>query len=51
LSTVSQPARELGALAIDMVQRLAAGEAVEPIVLQAQILARQSTLGPGGRYT
>jgi LacI family transcriptional regulator len=51
LSTVSQPARDLGALAIDMVQRLAAGELVEPILLQAQVVARQSTLGPGGRYT
>jgi LacI family transcriptional regulator len=51
LSTVSQPARELGALAIELVQRLAAGDVVEPVLLPAQIVARQSTLGPGGRYT
>jgi LacI family transcriptional regulator len=51
LSSLSQPADELGAVAIDMVQRLAAGESVQPRMLAARLVERQSTLGPGGRYT
>jgi LacI family transcriptional regulator len=51
LSSLSQPADELGAVAIDMVQRLAAGESVQPRLLAARLVERQSTLGPGGRYT
>lgn len=51
LSSMAQPADELGAVAIDMVQRLAAGELVQPRLLAARLIERQSTLGPGGRYT
>jgi LacI family transcriptional regulator len=51
LSSVSQPAYELGAVAVDMAQRLVAGEAVEPRLLLPRLVERQSTLGPGGRYT
>jgi DNA-binding LacI/PurR family transcriptional regulator len=51
LSTMAQPAHELGSVAIDMVQRLAAGEAVQPILLHARLVQRQSSIGPGGRYT
>ncbi|HTD76389.1 MAG TPA: substrate-binding domain-containing protein [Chloroflexota bacterium] len=51
LSSVSQPAYELGTVAVDMAQRLAAGEAVQPKVLLPRLVERESTLGPGGRYT
>jgi LacI family transcriptional regulator len=51
LSSMSQPARELGAEAITMAQRLAARESVQPTVLSATLVPRESTLGPGGRYT
>jgi DNA-binding LacI/PurR family transcriptional regulator len=51
LSSMAQPADELGAVAIDMVQRLAAGESVQPRLLAARLVERQSTRGPGGRYT
>jgi DNA-binding LacI/PurR family transcriptional regulator len=51
LSSVSQPAYELGTVAVDMAQRLAAGDAVQPKVLLPRLVERQSTLGPGGRYT
>jgi LacI family transcriptional regulator len=50
LSSVSQPAYELGAVAVEMAQRLAAGEPVEPRLLLPRLVERQSTLGPGGRY-
>jgi LacI family transcriptional regulator len=50
LSTVAQPAHELGTEAIDMVRRLAAGESVQPRLLKARLVERESTLGPGGRY-
>ena len=51
LSTVSQPAHELGTVAVEMAQRLAAGEPVQPKLLAPRLVQRQSTLGPGGRYT
>ena len=51
LSSLAQPADELGAVAIDMVQRLAAGESVQPRLLAARLVERESTRGPGGRYT
>jgi LacI family transcriptional regulator len=51
LSTMAQPAELLGDVAMDMVQRLAAGDDVEPVVLKAELRARESTLGPGGRYS
>ncbi len=50
LSSVSQPAHQLGTVAIDLAQHLAAGEAVQPVVLPPRLVPRQSTLGPGGRY-
>ena len=51
LSSVGQPADELGAVAIDMVQRLTTGESVQPRLLAPRLAERQSTRGPGGRYT
>lgn len=51
LSTMSQPAYELGTVAINMAMRLVAGESVQPVTLGAGLTPRESTLGPGGRYT
>jgi LacI family transcriptional regulator len=51
LSSIAQPADELGAVAIDMVKRLAAGESVQPRQLSAHLVERESTRGPGGRYS
>jgi LacI family transcriptional regulator len=51
LSTVSQPAHQLGAVALRMGQQLAAGESPQPVVLPTRLIARQSSLGPGGRYS
>jgi LacI family transcriptional regulator len=51
LSTMAQPAYELGTVAISMAKRLVAGEPVNPIMLSVGLTARESTLGPGGRYT
>jgi LacI family transcriptional regulator len=51
LSSVSQPAHELGTVAVDVAQRLAAGEAVQPRALLPRLVERESSLGPGGRYT
>ncbi|MGI9148319.1 MAG: LacI family DNA-binding transcriptional regulator [Chloroflexota bacterium] len=51
LSTIAQPAYELGTVAIHMARRLIAGESVEPVSLPVGLMARESTLGPGGRYT
>jgi DNA-binding LacI/PurR family transcriptional regulator len=51
LSSMSQPAHELGVEAIKMAQLLAATESVQPTVLSATLIPRESTLGPGGRYT
>jgi LacI family transcriptional regulator len=42
LSTVAQPARELGAAAIRSALELLAGHAVEPVVLPAQLVVRES---------
>ncbi len=43
LSSVTQPARELGEAAIRLALRLVAGESVRPVVLQARPVLRQST--------
>jgi DNA-binding LacI/PurR family transcriptional regulator len=43
LSSMAQPAAELGAKAIELVLRVAAGEKVEPITLQAKPAFRAST--------
>jgi len=51
LSTMAQPAYELGTVAISMAKRLVAGEPVTSISLTVGLTARESTLGPGGRYT
>jgi LacI family transcriptional regulator len=51
LSSVSQPAYELGSVAIEIARRLGAGEAVQPRVLAPRLIERESTLGPGGRFT
>ena len=51
LSSISQPAHELGVVAVDLARRLVAGEAVQPKLLAPRLVPRQSTLGPGGRYT
>jgi LacI family transcriptional regulator len=50
LSTMSQPAYDLGTVAIDMATRLVAGEPVHPVTLGVRLAPRESTLGPGGRY-
>jgi LacI family transcriptional regulator len=50
LSSVAQPAHELGAAAVELAWRLIAGEAAEPITLAPRLIARESTLGPGGRF-
>lgn len=51
LSSVAQPAYELGNLAVAMAELLAAGEDVQPKVLAPKLVERQSTLGPGGKYS
>jgi LacI family transcriptional regulator len=51
LSSVAQPAHALGSLAVEVAQRLASGEAVQPQLLAPRLIARESTLGPGGRFT
>jgi LacI family transcriptional regulator len=50
LTSVSQPAHELGLAAVDMARRLTAGEVVDPQLLAPRLITRQSTLGPGGRF-
>jgi DNA-binding LacI/PurR family transcriptional regulator len=51
LTSVSQPAYELGAAAIEIASRASAGEPVAPRVLAPHLVERESTLGPGGRFT
>jgi LacI family transcriptional regulator len=51
LTTVAQPAHDLGSVAVDMVKRLTAHEIVDPAVLAPRLIPRQSTLGPGGRFS
>jgi DNA-binding LacI/PurR family transcriptional regulator len=48
---MSQPAYELGTIAINIAKHLVAGEPVQPVSLAVELIARQSTLGPGGRYS
>ena len=43
LSSVAQPARQLGEIAIDMARRLLSGERVKPIQLEADLVVRQSS--------
>src|SRR5207302_710212 len=52
LSTMAQPAHTLGTLAIDLALRLLsdADERVKPVTLRANLVARESTVGPGGRF-
>jgi LacI family transcriptional regulator len=50
LSTLSQPAHELGTVAIDLALRRIADEPAGPVMLQPRLIPRASTLGPGGRY-
>lgn len=51
LSSMAQPAQDLGRVALALAQRLATGEAeVGSHLLQARLVARESTRGPGGRY-
>src|SRR5215831_15314885 len=49
LTSVSQPAYELGTAAIEIAGRASAGESVAPRVLTPRLVQRESTLGPGGR--
>lgn len=51
LSSVAQPAHALGSLAAELAQRRANGESVEPQVLSPRLVPRESTLGPGGRFS
>jgi LacI family transcriptional regulator len=50
LSSLSQPAHQLGSRAVDMARALAAGAGVQPVLLAPRLIERESTLGPGGRY-
>lgn len=47
LSSVAQPAREMGRLAIDLARRLLAGQPVEPVILHARLVARESSRPAG----
>jgi LacI family transcriptional regulator len=51
LTSVSQPAYELGTAAIEIASRASAGERVAPEILAPRLIERESTLGPGGRFT
>jgi DNA-binding LacI/PurR family transcriptional regulator len=51
LTSVAQPAYDLGVVAVEMAQRLVMGESVPPRVLAPKLVERQSTQGPGGRYS
>jgi len=51
LSSVAQPAYELGTVAVEMALAMGAGEDVQPRVLPPRLVERQSTHGPGGRFT
>jgi DNA-binding LacI/PurR family transcriptional regulator len=48
---VAQPAYELGTGAIEIAGQQAAGEPVESRLLQPRLVERESTLGPGGRFS
>jgi LacI family transcriptional regulator len=50
LSTVAQPAYELGTLAVEMARQMADGADVQPRVLVPRLVQRESTLGPGGKF-
>jgi LacI family transcriptional regulator len=52
LTTVSQPAYELGSVAIEMAGHSAGAGAGRPSsrVLEPRLIERESTLGPGGRF-
>ena len=51
LTSVAQPAHQLGMLAVEVARQLVAGEDVRPRSLAPRLVERESTLGPGGRYT
>jgi DNA-binding LacI/PurR family transcriptional regulator len=51
LSSVAQPAHALGSLAVELAQRLANGESAQAQLLPPRLVPRESTLGPGGRYS
>ena len=51
LSTVAQPAYTLGSVAVEMARQVVAGEASPPRVLAPKLVERQSTRGPGGRFS
>ena len=50
LSSMSQPAEELGIKAVEMARALVAGQSLQPILLPPRLVERESTLGPGGRF-
>ena len=51
LTSVAQPALELGTLAVEVATALAAGEDMQPQMLRPRLVARESTRGPGGRFS
>jgi LacI family transcriptional regulator len=51
LSSVAQPAYELGSVAVELARRVVAGEDVQPRVLAPRLVERESTRGPGGRFS
>jgi LacI family transcriptional regulator len=50
LTSVSQPAYELGRVAIQLASQFLTSGAIEPRVLTPRLVERESTVGPGGRY-
>ena len=50
LSSMNQPARELGLSAIQLALRVAAGESVDPLVLTAELVIRDSSRPYGGGW-
>lgn len=51
LTSVAQPAHQLGMLAVEVARQVAMGEDIQPRSLPPRLVERESTLGPGGRYT
>jgi LacI family transcriptional regulator, galactose operon repressor len=51
LTSVAQPAFELGMVAVDVATALTAGQDTQPQTLSPRLVERESTRGPGGRFS
>jgi LacI family transcriptional regulator len=51
LTSVAQPAYELGTVAVEMALAMGEGADVQPRVLAPRLVERQSSQGPGGRFS